>query len=533
MKRVLAVWAPNWGEQRLLSTLEQSVVPAPSPPTTILPAPSPRRGGLGRGAKLVHASLPPCARATSGRPCSVAPSPQGGGGRKKLLGDPLADRPSLNHLAQWCHRYTPTAGLEAGEPCETLLLDATNLALLYGSEKIFVSQVAQGLRRLGLDARIALAATIGAAWGLAHYGELNDEPGYQPIIVPTDQTRAALAPLPIAALRLPGDLLETLHALGVERIGDLMALPREQLRSRFGPLLLVRVDQALGAVGEVFAAVDPPEEFVVEQMFESPLAQRESLEHVVETLLGRLAWMLSARCVGALGVVCRFECEAAPAAEFEVGLFQPTANPQHLLEIVELEMERLRLRAPAIAVSIRAVRYAPLAERQGVLFDEERNLESSLPLAALVNRLTGRLGRGAVVRCRLQREAQPELAYTHDPLVDAKPQARPPTKTLAKTRFSGRGATLGPLDRPLHLLRRPAALETVSVIPDGPPIQFRRAGQLHVIERHWGPERIETGWWRGRSAWRDYYRVETAEGRRFWLYRRHRDGRWFLHGLFE
>jgi protein ImuB len=470
----------------------------------------------------------------------------------------------LERLAQWCHRYTPTAGLEAGDPCETLLLDATNLAPLYGNEEIFVSQVAQGVRRLGLDARIALAGTIGAAWALAHY-EISDEsacatagssssgslvhasalldepavaPTIQSIIVPTDQTGASLAPLPIAALRLPEDLLETLHALGVDRIADLLTLPREQLRSRFGPLLLLRVDQALGTVGEVFATVDPPEEFVVEQMFEFPLAERGSLEHVVETLLGRLAWMLSARCAGALGVVCRFECEGAAAAEFEVGLFQPTANPRHLLEIVELEMERLRLRAAAIAVSIRVVRHAPLAERQGTLFDEERNLESSLPLAALVNRLTGRLGCGAVVRCRLQREAQPELAYTHEPLVDAKPRVRsPPVKTQAKTRFSGRGATqgatTGPLDRPLHLLRRPAALETVSVIPDGPPIQFRRAGRVHVIARHWGPERIETGWWRGRSAWRDYYRVETSEGRRFWLYRRHRDGRWFLHGIFE
>jgi protein ImuB len=474
MKRVLAIWLPEW-PQRLL---EQPVVPALS-----------LEGG---------------------------------------------ERELLQHLAQWCHRYTPTAGLEASEPCDTVLLDATNLASLYGSEELFAAQVTQGFRRLGFDVRAALAATIGAAWALAHYGEVND---VQPAIVPTDQTRAALAPLPIAALRLPDDLLEALHALGVDRIADLLDLPREQLRSRLGPLLLLRVDQALGAVGEVFAAVDPPEEFVVEQMFEFPLAQRESLEHVVETLLGRLAWMLAARCAGALQVVCRFECEAAPAAEFEVGLFQPTANPRHLLEIIELEMERLRLRAPAIAVSIRAVRHAPLAERQGTLFDEERNLESSLPLAALVNRLTGRLGRGAVVRCRLQREAQPELAYTHEPLVDAKPPTRPSGKTMAKTRFSGRGAaqdvTFAPLDRPLHLLRSPAALDALAVIPDGPPIQFRRAGQLHVVQWHWGPERIETGWWRGRSAWRDYYRVETSEGRRFWLYRCHRDGRWFLHGLFE
>jgi protein ImuB len=68
-----------------------------------------------------------------------------------------------------------------------------------------------------------------------------------------------------------------------------------------------------------------------------------------------------------------------------------------------------------------------------------------------------------------------------------------------------------------------------SVVPEGPPIYFRFAGVRHDVARHWGPERIETGWWRRQRAVRDYYRVETTEGRRFWLFRR-RDGRWFLHG---
>ncbi|RIK76587.1 MAG: nucleotidyltransferase, partial [Planctomycetota bacterium] len=74
--------------------------------------------------------------------------------------------------------------------------------------------------------------------------------------------------------------------------------------------------------------------------------------------------------------------------------------------------------------------------------------------------------------------------------------------------------------------------ETISVAPDGPPIQFRRGGRQHTIARHWGPERIETGWWRSQSVWRDYFRVETTEGERYWLYRRRQDGRWFLHGVF-
>jgi protein ImuB len=58
------------------------------------------------------------------------------------------------------------------------------------------------------------------------------------------------------------------------------------------------------------------------------------------------------------------------------------------------------------------------------------------------------------------------------------------------------------------------------------------------VVRSEGPERIGAEWWCADAPTRDYFRVEDAEGRRFWLYR---DGlfgrevdapRWYLHGLF-
>jgi protein ImuB len=71
------------------------------------------------------------------------------------------------------------------------------------------------------------------------------------------------------------------------------------------------------------------------------------------------------------------------------------------------------------------------------------------------------------------------------------------------------------------------------VAPDGPPVSFHTKAHRHEVARSWGPERIETGWWRGRPVRRDYYRVETTTGRRYWLFRQLDDGRWYLHGTFE
>jgi protein ImuB len=72
----------------------------------------------------------------------------------------------------------------------------------------------------------------------------------------------------------------------------------------------------------------------------------------------------------------------------------------------------------------------------------------------------------------------------------------------------------------------------VSVIPGGPPVRFEWQRRCHVVAHAWGPERIETGWWRGRDVHRDYYRVESTAGRRFWLFRAIGDESWFLHGTF-
>ncbi len=83
-------------------------------------------------------------------------------------------------------------------------------------------------------------------------------------------------------------------------------------------------------------------------------------------------------------------------------------------------------------------------------------------------------------------------------------------------------------------------------VPDHPPVMFRWHRRQHRVVRAEGPERIGPEWWReerpldaaaGEQATRDYYRVEDADGRRFWLYREglYKPGlapRWYLHGVF-
>jgi len=73
-------------------------------------------------------------------------------------------------------------------------------------------------------------------------------------------------------------------------------------------------------------------------------------------------------------------------------------------------------------------------------------------------------------------------------------------------------------------------------VPEDAPRRFRWRRAQFDIARVEGPERIAMEWWKKENPTRDYFRVETRDGQRFWLYR---DGinpdlhpRWYLQGIF-
>lgn len=95
------------------------------------------------------------------------------------------------------------------------------------------------------------------------------------------------------------------------------------------------------------------------------------------------------------------------------------------------------------------------------------------------------------------------------------------------------------LPRPARLLNPPEPVHALAEVPDAPPVFFVWRNVRHRRAKADGPERILGEWWLNdaeRGAQRDYYRIETVEGERFWLFRNSLSeggGRWFLHGVGE
>ena len=365
----------------------------------------------------------------------------------------------------------------------------------------------------------------------------------------------SLRPLPVAALRLSENTLDLLGQLGIRRIEQLEALPRRELDSRFGRELLWRWDQATGRVAEPVPGHHPPPEFQARQVLEYPTARREVLEQVLEKLLSCLGAELLRAWPKGLRLECRFG-----DGSFRVGLFAPTASARHLFSLARMQLERQSLASPVSAVQVQATL---TAHWSGVSNRFSASARAMLPreLAALIDRLSSRIGAEGVVRPRLLADAQPELACTWDVLVGGMPSRRTKGGMPSHGEAVGRHvhdrekhadpmlrivtachpSRIAPAcrpprelcHRPLRLIARPVGLVAVSVVPDGPLLRFRWRGCLYQAAWSCGPERIETGWWRGQPVGRDYYRMETTAGQRFWVFRRLRDGRWFLHGTFE
>src|SRR5262245_4566394 len=122
--------------------------------------------------------------------------------------DPAADRRLLETIANWCDRYTPLVGLD---PPDGLVLDVTGCAHLFGGEAALARDLVRRLATQGFQARVAVADTVGCAFAVARYGEAffssprseRRRENFECLLIPLGETRAALLPLPLAALRLP------------------------------------------------------------------------------------------------------------------------------------------------------------------------------------------------------------------------------------------------------------------------------------------------------------------------------------------
>lgn len=434
--------------------------------------------------------------------------------------DPAAEQAALEALAGWASQFSPRLHLRSAAPSgrddagnQGLRLEIGASLTLFGGLEALLGLVREGLDALAYTARLGLAPTPLGAWWLARAGIARPHHGRL-------ELSTSLRRLPLAVLERSPLILDGLRAMGVTRLGDLLRLPRDGLRRRFGPELLLQLDRALGQVSDPQPNWQPASHHQRRLSLPGEIDDAGQLAFAARRLLLELAGLLRARDAAITEFELRLHSRSGPPLSLPIGLLRPSRDPEHLLSLLRERLDRQCLSAPVAAISLISGPWVPQSAADATLTRPlwPAAAPDPLPPAAaggtaawqtLVERLQARLGEGTVRGLQPWPEHRPERAWC--PTRPDHPAPRHPAPALA----------CGP--RPTWLLEpaRPLAQRHGQPWLEG-PLQLLR-----------GPERIESGWWDGGEIARDYYLASDPGGARYWIYREcHGPRGWFLHGLF-
>ncbi len=490
--RMLCVWLPNFPIQRLRSNYfsEACVLYADSGSRTLIVAASSeaRLQGIRSGMSL--------AEAQALHDSAVF-----------LPHDADADASELKSLAELCYRYSPLVGLELSDDAHCLLLDISGCGHLFGGESGLTRHLVVDLAERGYFAHVAVARTIGAAWAIARYGHCTG-------------SERRLKSLPVQALRIPDKLVLQLREFDLQTIGQLDALPKNSLPSRFGKLLNERLGQIFDHRSELLVVLPRQEPASAEWTTDEAICHPKAIQHVCTELLAELLETLKTRSEGLLGLTLRLESGTSDPAVLKIGLARPTDSLKHILHVVQLKLDTTAIPEWIHSIHLEASDVSPLQIQQRSLFSSQEPIANDGSVGKLADRLIARLGDDGVVHPKVLPEAVPEQASSVSPL----------SESMTENALSA-GLQIASA-RPIFL-RRPEAIQVTAIAKNGAPLHFCWSGRCYQVVCCTTVERIATAWWQeSGTIQRDYYQVETLSGARFWLFR-DRTGEWFLHGVFE
>lgn len=374
---------------------------------------------------------------------------------------------------------------------------------------------------LGIDQpRAGIAATPIAALVAARSGA-------RPItIVPPGGDRAWLAPLDLGRLDPPPPphLYPLFAAIGIENCGDLARLDAQSVEVRFGAegvriWRLARADDPRPVFGPRLRDLPSAElEWV-----EYELADQEQVTFIVNSLLATVTDQLARRREGAHGMVLEFALSDRTRVELPVRASHPTADRRTWLRVIRVALEPVEFSAPVMKIGLRVDAAAPLADRQGDLFDTGFTTERAAE-AALAHLL----------------DKQSDAIAVAEPTRHPLPERRVTWRADAGGRFIPRvlpGSAEADASTPrlgIQLLPAPRTIDVWSVTRRGVavPDRYYDGTRNYALNVSLGPDRVSGGF--GEAEFdRDYFQGIRHDGVMVLLYRDRAADRWYLAGWWD
>jgi protein ImuB len=454
-----------------------------------------------------------------------------------LPADEKQDLQLLNGIADWCDRFTPYVAVDAPDG---LSLDVSGATHLFGGEAAMLTLVMEKIAAQGFAVRAAIAGTPAAARALAKFAS-----GH---IAAPGSDAESLKRLPVAALGGGEKIVAALKRAGLKTIGQVMMRERDELAARFGKHFVRQLEMLLGQQDQPVSPRRPLPDLMAEQRFAEPVATDEAIAASLLSLAGSLGEVLERRGLGLRQLEASFFRADGQVRRIPLRLGGASRDPERMLRLLQERLDALRDPLdPGFGYDV--IRLEALltekAEIAAASLDAQENARREIQY--LIDRLAARHGEARVLRFVSQDTHIPEAQSATAPAQD---------RDFMDGSWPPRRMKSDPPLRPLRLFERPEEINVpFATAPDGPPAVFHWRRAAFAIARAEGPERIAMEWWRSggqqkceavlrgprdqhtnEKPTRDYFRVESKDGQRFWLYR---DGlypgfqpRWYLHGIF-
>lgn len=429
---------------------------------------------------------------------------------------------ALGSLAEVALGYGATVALAAPD---TVWVDITGSAHLFGGEEALAHDLAERVRELGHRVKVAVSVGPELSRAFARWAVPPGRAASGVSIIAPARTELAAAELPIQALPLGADNLGYLTRLGLLTWGELARQPRSALAPRLGKDAARVLELCAGADNTPLVPYQPPRVLVEESSWDDAVSGTEPLGFVLRGLAARLSARLCARgeAVEVLEVtlvhdpvIARFR-GVSPQNLLHFKLSQPLHREADLRRVVASRLERLKLEAPSVGMKLTALRLAPMVQRQlslsELLSGDTTSGEEDLPL--VLAELSADLGEEQVGVLSLvdahRPEAQSKLAQALpvalSPVGKRKakksrnlPEKAAPKSSLRKTEPPIWSRLPSP---PTRLLPQPVELSTV--ISAGSTLVLGHT--LYTIERLRFEQRLDAVEWWSRPIARDYLRL--------------------------
>ena len=366
-----------------------------------------------------------------------------------------------------------------------IAINLSPLELYYQGLDNFMALCKRTLAARQVHFHYGSGATIEIARVLArsHFDRVESEPGL---------ALNHLKNCSLQATELPSKEKEQLNRIGIRTLGQLIALPLDEIGKRFNNQIITYLLAIKGVKQPPYSLFHPRKVF--SQYLELPYAVESAprLSRYIAIVLANNCAYLQKRNLATDTLQFELQQREHDNLMFKVNAGTPHHHLSEWQMLIDLKLEQLKLDSPVTSLTLTC--------DQLVEFDPENLslLQSSYSRHAenmLLGKLLARLGSDSVKTVEQVNE------HRQDYVVQ---QACALHKAPACSEANGL--------QPLWLMVQPQPLTE----------------QTQIV---YGPERVHTGWWDDHPVKRDYFLALTGKGQRLWVYRDDQQ-HWYVHGYF-